>query len=138
MYAETIEIAVRNLISETMQDGGWTASLTGKSVPASGYMVGGVTDSLIFGADILNAEHEDVVHDMIIRWINQRFDIGTSENMFIGGWVDSEDGKVYIDLSEKFNVKEYALMIAADRGEIAIWDLANSQEIRVTEKEVLV
>lgn len=131
MHAETIDAAVTNLISETMQDGGWTASLTGRLVPTNGFMVGGITDSLVFGTDILNAEHEDVVRNMIIRWINERFNQATDPNTYIGGWVDQEEGYVYIDLSDWHKYMGSALKAAVDRKELAIWDLGQKEEIRV-------
>ena len=49
----------------------------------------------------------------------------------IGSWTDTETGKVYLDHVEHYWDERIALNLAAVRGEIAIWDVANSKEIRL-------
>jgi hypothetical protein len=63
------------------------------------------------------------------RPIKREADIPTEGTLF-GRWTD-EDGTVYWDEVEVFADETEALLMAANRGELAIWDLANETEIRV-------
>jgi hypothetical protein len=49
----------------------------------------------------------------------------------IGVWTDSETGRVYLDAVEHIESRSDALRIAAERGELAIWDLYAKAEIRL-------
>lgn len=57
------------------------------------------------------------------------FDIKPSETF--GRWTDTETGQVYWDKVEILTDEQQALQAARERQEIAIWDLAHNQEIRV-------
>lgn len=65
-----------------------------------------------------------------IRPIQHEADIVTEGALF-GRWTDETDGKVYWDEVEVFQDVTEALLVAANRGELAIWDLAEKVEIRV-------
>lgn len=49
----------------------------------------------------------------------------------IGVWKDTDDNMVYVDRVEIWEDMGIAMDRAAHRGELAIWDLENSREIRV-------
>lgn len=49
-----------------------------------------------------------------------------------GRWEDTDTGVIYWDRVEVIDNIGDALIEAGNRGEKAIWDVANSQEIRVT------
>jgi hypothetical protein len=134
MFAMQIDNAVDNLIFETRDKGGSTQSARGDKVPDSGYMVGGVVDSLMFDAMLIrDPGHFATAYQMITRWIGQHFDMATRANIFLGGWIDYEEGIAYIDLSEHFpeDMRVPAIHMAIERDEIAIWDLGKGEEIRV-------
>lgn len=96
-----------------------TVSTHGEPLPESGYYVGGKTPSLIFD------NVTDVDRGEVGWWI------GNNSSRFYGVWVDSDTGKIYFDAVTHMNYKSYALSVARSRGEIAVWDIANSKEIRV-------
>ena len=54
-----------------------------------------------------------------------------NETTFYGSWLDKETGKIYIDLAANLRSKDFALALAKDLKEIAIWDVINNCEIRL-------
>lgn len=133
MNGITIDAAIRSLIEGARKNSGHTASVTGHSVPEIGYMVGGYTDSLIFDASVvMDGQHDDIVYNMIVRWINENYTLATRFDMYIGSWIDKETGSVYIDISQHFTDRAVAIHTAIFHDEIAIWDLAASAEIKIS------
>lgn len=65
-----------------------------------------------------------------IRPIKREADIVTEGTLF-GRWTD-EDGTIYWDEVEVIDGLSDALDAARFRGELAVWDLANNEEIRVS------
>lgn len=120
------------LIDETYRDGGTSVSFNSVAVPASGYMVGGFVDSLIFGSDMLIGDHRAFTWEMISAWLDKHEDLIRELDVFVGGWVDQESGMVYIDISRHFTDRAVAIHTAIDNDEIAIWDLEKGKEIRVS------
>lgn len=57
--------------------------------------------------------------------------IGNNEASFYGVWADEETGKIYFDGSSWVFDLHSALAVGKARNEIAIWDIANGEEIRV-------
>lgn len=103
---------------ETVDQGG-TVSMLGQELPTHGYFVGGVVEELIFERFV------DIDGPEVIRFVD------TNPSEFVGWWVDEETGKIHIDAVEWYERSERALYTARGRGEIAVWDVANSREIRV-------
>jgi hypothetical protein len=132
MHAETIDAAITQVMDGTRKDGGHTASGLGIPVPATGYMVGGYVQSLIFDESVLrDNEHNDIVWRMIFRWAGTHVKRIIDPEMFLGGWIDTDEQAVYIDLSRHFTNRRDAIHAAIDNAEIAIWDLAANAEIRI-------
>jgi hypothetical protein len=126
--------AIQAVIKGTRENGGHTASVSGHDVPVTGYMVGGYVNSLIFDASlIIDGKHDDTVLRMIVKWVADNFVLATRFDTFLGGWIDTDENKVYIDLSRHFPYSESvsAVATAEFHDEIAIWDLAKGEEIRV-------
>lgn len=141
MHAETIDAAITEIIKGTRESyqesngkaGGHTASATGAPVPDSGFMVGGFAKSLIFDASLItDGEHDEVVWRMVFRWVADNYGVATMRSMFLGGWIDVEEGAAYIDMSQHYSDKDAAIEVAQFHEEIAIWDLAAGEEIRVS------
>ena len=127
-----IELLIKELqIPDVNGNFGSTVSLIAAEIPESGYMVGGYVDSLIFDVDVLT--HGDLAYRMILRWLTGHLALATKFSVFLGGWVDSDTDLVYVDLAQHFIEKSDALAVAAFQDEIAIWDLKEAKEIRVTE-----
>lgn len=131
MYAETIDKGIDELIEQTRKNGGFSVSMTGHPVPATGYMVGGYEASLIFGRDVLEAGHSVTAYQMILQYVGKHFTMLTRFDVFLGGWIDTDTDLVYVDISQHFEDKSEAMAAARFHDEIAIWDLENESEIRV-------
>lgn len=127
------EIEIETMIQETVSKGGSTISLTKASVPTNGYMVGGIVDSLIFDANlVLDVAHRYVAARSIEQWLkSQKLELITDAETFLGMWIDSETGHAYVDFSLWYSEEGEAIRDAKLFEEIAIWDLANGEEIRV-------
>jgi hypothetical protein len=48
---------------------------------------------------------------------------------YLGGWLNEQDGMVYLDISKKFRNREEALAFGREQGQIAIWDAKAMDEI---------
>jgi len=57
----------------------------------------------------------------------------TNQNVFAGGWFNSEDGKYYLDATVAFDTIEDALYTAQAADQLAIFDLGTFNEIRTEE-----
>ncbi len=88
-------------------------------LPTVGYFVGGEVPSLVFDAA------DEVDRGEIAWWV------GSSNALNYGVWTDKETGKIYFDAVTHFYTREISLQIAAQRGEIAIWDITAETEIAV-------
>lgn len=88
-------------------------------MPPDGYFVGGLFPSLVFDSV------GEIDRGEVAWWI------GNNEASFYGVWIDEETGKVYFDGSSWVFDLYSALAVGKARNEIAIWDIANSEEIRV-------
>jgi hypothetical protein len=134
MFAAQIDNAIENLLWNTRETGGDTQSARGDKVPVTGFMVGGVVDALIFDAMLIrDPGHFREAYNGIVTWISQNFKRATEEGMFIGAWIDRETDVAYVDLSLHYENRAEAIHDAKALGELAIWDLGASEEIRVAE-----
>ncbi len=128
---------VRHTLDEFMEGGGVTLDLGGHS-PEKGYQVGkpGFGEVVPSKADLKPAT--------LRRWImrNQR-QLGVpghpKPHNNVGLWADEQDGgKTYIDVSENVPSQGRAVDLAKQRGELAIWDVDNQQEIRTSRPKAVV
>ena len=106
-------------------DAGATVDVNGSAGPASGYMVGvpgyGITLPL-----------SSFTLDDVAAWVTDtRRHIATADATYLGAWVDGDT--VYLDVSQRFNDRGVALIVASQRDELAIWDVAAGAEIRTGE-----
>ncbi len=115
---------VAELLAAMIKAGeGGTVRRSGDPLPSRGYYVGGLCESLVFEsvADVDRGE---------VAWF-----IGNHFASYYGVWVDTDDNKVYIDAVSHFIFRKNALVAGKARGEIAVWDIKNSCELRVAELE---
>ena len=88
-------------------------------VPTKGYVVG-VTG--------ISSDEETVVgFRELVAWVAE-FE---NTQYYYNAWRDAETGKVFYDAAEIYSDPQEALRAGMESGEIAIWDLANDEEIRV-------
>ena len=130
MFAVTAEKAIDAVIDGAYSDGGATASIRGDAVPEHGYMVGGLTDALVVDMEELHPDRREFLWNQVLMYVHRNFGELKHENVFLGSWIDATNGKLYFDVSEWYPYDDIALMVADSRDEIAIWDIANSTEIR--------
>lgn len=92
-----------------------TIGVQGQELPTRGYYVGGVTASLVNPSTFME----------VARWVA----VAVQRADYLGVWTD-EDGTVYVDASELAYGVNNALALAEERGELAVWDILDSREIR--------
>jgi len=81
--------------------------------PQSGYMVGGYSDVYANPTD-------DQIEALLKK---------ATGNFFVGGWIDENTDKVYIELSKRFDDKETAIKTARFLKELAVYDVENKKTI---------
>lgn len=127
-----VESGIAQVIYLTRVNGGATVSMSGEQVPEFGYMVGGWTDSLIFDGNLIkDPSHAPFLLEKIGKWLDAYRYLIQQPEYFVGGWIDTETGEAYIDISRWYGKKSTALDSARVLNELAIWDLANRAEIRI-------
>ena len=100
---------MKNLI---LKNGGFSISPSGKK--ASGFMVSKM----------------DYIAKPISEFTQSDIDNApVGKNDFLGGWLDTETGIVYLDISESYQDKMMALDVASDRKQLAIYDVKNDMSI---------
>lgn len=110
-------------------EGGASVSIGG-SAPSDGFMVSydsGDGHGLVLDA-ATKAERDAAVKDWVAK---QRKFVASDPEHYFGAWKDSSDGKVYLDVSQRFkpNEKEAAIAAGKSRNQIAIFDLGSFEEI---------
>lgn len=93
------------------------------ALPLTGFWVGGVRPSLVVNS-------VDELDRGDLGWF-----IGGTEAQYFGIWTDKEDGKIYVDAVTHVNNFDDAFKLGYERGEIAIWDIERSEEVRIKEVE---
>ena len=102
---------------------GYSVNVEGDT-PTAGYMVGGYVPSLVFAASAPRPRY------FADRWLRNYRILLTQPDMYAGIWIDSETRDIYVDISRNVDDLYMAMAIALAHGELAIWDVANSREIR--------
>lgn len=93
---------------------GGTFSVNGTAVPSTGYFVGGAVPSLI------NPTREQMIDF-----------IETAGADYVGFWEDSETLALYVDAVDWTESEAFARRLSILRDEIAYWDVAKGDEVRV-------
>lgn len=72
-----------------------------------------------------------ITEDDIFRYLKKHRDKFSDPEVYVGGWVDESDGKVYLDLSVVKSDRGEAMALASEHSQLAIFDLENTQAIDV-------
>lgn len=124
--ASTKEV-VEEILRSIEATGGYSVHPVTAESPTTGFMCSTVRDA----EKIIDAK-EEVTEKLIENYFDQHKDyLSTRPRLHLGGWIDAADGKVYLDLSERFETEEEATKAAIEHKQIAIWDLKNKREIRI-------
>tara|TARA_B100000161_G_C33435075_1_gene362016 strand:- start:204 stop:632 length:429 start_codon:yes stop_codon:yes gene_type:complete len=94
-----------------------------------GYAVGGASKCFEIKADDLSWNHFAYTIVPHLRELTR----GKAANLLLGGWVDN-DGVAYIELSTIVQNRRQAIDLGVERGELAIYDLWNNEEIRLAKQ----
>lgn len=107
----------------TNPDGITVPGVVGQPVPTNGYVVG--VRGFVVGRDDFT---EESIVNRVERFVTETLpEVAFHAARFYGAWQDW--GLVYIDMVEIVSDRSVALELAADRGEVAIFDLDNNTEI---------
>lgn len=105
---------------------GGTLSLTGDPLPTEGYLVGGIVSPLIL--DPLDSPQEQT--DQVESFVSYLAQTGLAR--LVGWWTDSETGKVWVDGVSHHATEYRAVSLGRGRREIAIFDIVQGRELRLT------
>lgn len=125
-YGESLAKAntLLSMALDPLNFGGTIERVSGK--PAnfeSGYVVGGLVPTLVFDAD--TQVDEFIYH--VARFIDRQ----SSTVEYVGVWKDESTGMVHVDAVQWVESRVTAETLGIQRGELAIWDCANGEEIRL-------
>lgn len=113
-----------NVFNSIEKNGGATYNInTGELNPSEGYMV-----SLVgFEKATKIPENLNEFQNIMSAYLDKKVwdQLAISEDIYLGFWIDGDT--FYVDLSEKFEFKEWAITIGYNRNQKAIWD-ANKKE----------
>ena len=118
-----------SILERVKANGGLSVKMTDGSEPTTGYMVAKGTQygAVVDAADFYDPEKgPKALADYMKK---NKSDLGSGKN-YLGLWHNTEDGKVYLDVSENIQDKERAISAGAKRDQISIWDVANFAEIQ--------
>jgi hypothetical protein len=117
----TISNKVKDLLSNGV-DGG-TFSLNGERAESTGYMVSiRGQEKIVTPEFILESGYQPVAN-----FLFENEELLSNDNHFFGFW--SCSGKVYLDVSVNIEDIDDARQFGFDNQQLAIWDLANMEEI---------
>lgn len=108
------------------KNGGFSYQPTARTEPKDGLMVSRPGSELII-------EKKPTVEQ--IRSYLAQHEAELSENTHIGGWFNPEDGKTYLDLSERVDSKEEAERLAIERKQEAYYDVATGETVYTRARE---
>lgn len=115
-----------HLIDTTTREGGCSFWFNGTTY-STGYVVGGFLPSLVLEGDI-HTRANVYQAEQFVHAAHNEPEVGG-----VGAWTDSDTGKTYVDAVQLVPELAYAMKLADERNEIAIYDLAHDKEIRVEE-----
>lgn len=129
-----------SILERVKANGGLSVNMVDGSEPTSGYMVAAGTQ---YGATVSAADFYDPIKgpQILADYMKKnKSDLGTGKN-YLGLWHNTEDGNVYLDVSQNIQSKSEAISAGQSRDQISIWDVANFAEIQtggtgVTKQEV--
>ena len=103
--------------------------LKGYNPTREAYAVGGATDSVeMVDNNLLSYNNFEKIMKLNIEFMERQPD---TTMQVIGAWVN-DDNYVYIEVADIVFDREEAIALGRERGEEAIWDFDNDDEIKLT------
>ena len=116
---------VTKLMRKMGRSGGFSWRPWGKQVPTSGFMVG------IKGHGEMFERGTVIELGYFMNWLRKEREFVKLDNRhYYGGWLDKEEGKIYLDISKNLEDKNGALQIAKKTKEDSIWDVRKKSGIK--------
>ena len=129
----------QSILDRVKANGGLSVNMVDGSEPTSGYMVAKGTGGTVVSANDFYdpSQGPKILLDYMKK---NKSDLATGKN-YLGLWHNTEDGNVYLDVSQNIQDKGAAISAGQSRNQISIWDVANFAEIQtggtgVTKQEV--
>lgn len=110
-----------------LKDGGSSIKIADLSSPTDGYMVSFKNPTLIMESPT----RESLIGNTAAFLMSNSAFAESLDDLYLGGWRDNEDGKVYIDFSVNIAELASALEFARDNDQLAIFDVKGGKEIRL-------
>jgi hypothetical protein len=115
--------AIGNLAEQT--ENGFSVRAVDFATPTRGYMVARPEGGVVLDAPDLETTKQGLKDFMAQN--KQRF--AEDPTLYIGGWKDSNTGKLYLELSDNVASKRIATELGTRRDQVAVWDVVGSKEI---------
>lgn len=116
-----------NVLSTIMKNpGGFSVKPSSGLSPKSGYMVSLPGHTQIVAESDIKGPNGSA---LIQNYARQHAGALQQAGAHIGGWTDSESGKVYLDVSQNIRNKGEAVHQGVARNQKAIWDVKRQREI---------
>jgi hypothetical protein len=106
-----------------VREGGFSLSRNGHE-PKGGFMV-----AIPGNEEVLDAG--EVGTQALGEYMSRHRSALNKPGAYLGGWVDHETRKVYLDVAENVTSEDEARRRGKERGEIAIYDIGGNQEVRL-------
>jgi hypothetical protein len=130
-WAQGVQVApeiVRSTLERVKENGGLSVSLKDGSEPTQGFMVAkGKKFAAIVKADDFFDEAKGA--EILSSYMKQHKSEFNNSNNYLGLWHNTDDGQVYLDVSENIKDEGEAISRGRERDQISIWDVANFKEI---------
>jgi hypothetical protein len=118
-----------SILARVRENGGLSVNMVDGSEPTTGYMVakGAKYGAIVDAADFYDSvKGPKALADYMKK---HKAELGGGKN-YLGLWHNTEDGKVYLDVSENIQDRERAISAGRKQDQISIWDVANFAEIQ--------
>ena len=113
-----------DVVQDTLRDGGLTIKPFTGDKPQTGYMVA------LQGYE-LQVPVSEFFTGIVADYLGEHAQkLMSTPSLCLGTWVN--EGTVYLDLSENIPNREKALELGRERGQLAIFNLANMEEVTIT------
>lgn len=118
-----------SILERVKANGGLSVNMVNGAEPTAGYMVAKGTQ---YGQTVSATDFYDPSKgpQILANYMKQnKADLATGKN-YLGLWHNTEDGKVYLDVSQNILSKTEAISAGQSRNQISIWDVANFAEVQ--------
>lgn len=125
---EVTEREASHFYEYARKHGGITVRPTG-FMPKSGFVVADAFSRKKSHEEVF--DEQSFTRETILDYCRRKKDVLRNPRAHLGAWFDSESRKWYLDVSYVIENREEAIRLARRSKQIAIWDLANSEEVRL-------